>query len=254
MNKIYTYLFILIASWLLSACDDENYQLYDADQINKIYFGADSVNFVYGARNDEECDVRIPIKLIGLANLEKDDVFQVEIDNYESTAKNGVHYTLNEQQYFKKDSTMAYINIDLHKEALVKDVTYTIILRLGTTDHYTPANERQKCVITFGDTYIEQPAWWLPDRLGTYTQEKLILFIQYFHKTKVNTPVIYEAIKFGWGEYLDTPDEDNSRFEHLLTTYSYITYFKEYFYEPMYEYYLKTGDKRYEIPNPELLN
>lgn len=252
MNKIYLYLFVLICTSLFSSCDDENYQLYDASQINKIYFGTDSIKFIYGARNDQECDVTIPVKLIGLANLEQDDAFKVEVDNYESTAKNGVHYYMDEFQYFKKDSTIAYIKIDFDKAALVKDVTYSIVLTLGTNDRYTPANT-QKCIILFGDTYIEQPAWWKPDRLGTYTQEKLILFIQCFHKTKDITPLIYEAIELDWGEYLDTPSESNNRFQHLLTTFVYTTYFKEYFYAPMYAYYKETGDKRYEMPDPALL-
>lgn len=252
MNKIYIYLLVFIGTFLTTSCDDENYQLYDASQINKIYFGVDSVNFIYGAREDLECDVTIPVKLIGLANLEGEGAFKVEIDNYESTAKNGIHYHLDEIQYFGKDSTIAHIKIDLDKSALVKDITYTLILRLGTNEHYTPANTK-KCIINFGDTYIEQPAWWKPDRLGTYTQEKLIMFIRCFHATKDITPVLYEAIELGWGKYLDTPSEDNSRFQHLLTTYTYVSYFKQYFYTPMYEYYLETNDKRYEMPDPALL-
>lgn len=252
MNKIYTYLFLLVCAITALSCDDENYQLYDAGAINKIYFGVDTVNFIYGARADLDCDVTIPVKLIGLASLEQDDAFRVEVDNYESLAKNGIHYRMDELQFFHKDSTMAYIKIDFDKNALVKDVVYTLILRLGTNDRYAPANTK-KCIITFGDTYIQQPAWWKPDRLGTYTQEKLIMFIQCFQGTKEITPLIYEAIELDWGEYLDTPSESNSRFQHLLTTYTYVTYFKEYFYTPMYEYYLKTGDKRYQMPDPALL-
>lgn len=253
MKRIYTCLFLLVAACLATSCDDENYQLYDANAINKIYFGADTVRFIYGARPDLDCDVTIPVKLIGLANLEKEAPFVVEVDAYESLAKNGVHYHMDEVQYFGKDSTMAYIKIDFDKQALVKDVVYTIILRLGSNEQYVPSNTK-KCVIQFGDTYIEQPAWWKPDRLGTYTQEKLIMFIQRFHATKTITPVLYEAIEVGWGEYLDTPSESNNRFQHLLTTYAYTTYFKEYIYTPMYRYYLSTGDKRYEMPDPALLD
>ena len=252
MNKIYIYLLVLVSCGLLSSCDDENYQLYDASQINKIYFGVDTIKFVYGAREDKENDVIIPVKLIGMANLEQDGAFKVEIDNYESTAKNGTHYHMDEVQYFKKDSTMAHINIDFDKTALIKGISYSIILRIGTNDNYTSANMK-KCVIIFGDTYIEQPEWWKPDRLGTYTQEKLIMFIQCFHKTQDIMPLIYEAIEKDWGKYLDTPSESNSRFQHLLTTYTYITYFKEHFYAPIYEYYKTTGDKLYEIPDPALL-
>lgn len=251
MKKLYTYLFALLAvCFATTSCEDTDYQVYDASQVNKIYFGTDSVKFSYGAREDLDCDVRIPIKLIGMANLETDVPFVVEIDEYESTAKKDIQFHIADQQLFRKDSVMAYIDLDFVRDNLIKDVSYTLILRLGSNESYVPANNK-KCVITFGDTYIEQPAWWKPDRLGTYSQEKLILFIQCFHKTKDTYPVIYEAIESGWGEYLDTPSESNSRFPYLLTTAAYLTYFKENFYKPMYEYYLATGDERYAMPDPD---
>ncbi len=231
----------------LSNCQTEDYKLYDVSQTNRIYFEYDSLSFIYGARADKECDIRIPIKLIGMVNIDKDVEFDLDIDAYESTGKQNFHYTIEENQYFKKDSVLAYINIDFDRSKLIKDVEYSLYIYLKGNEHYIPANNKC-CTIEFGDITISQPTWWKTDRLGEYTEEKYILFIECFKKTQIITPVIYDAITYLWGEFLDKTD--HWRHKWLLTTYTYTSYFKQYFYVPMYEYYLETGDERYEIPNP----
>lgn len=72
--------------------------------------------------------------------------------------------------------------------------------------------------------------------------------MKYFHATKDIKPIIYQQIVDKWGLYLDKTDY--WRYPWLLTTYTYTTYFREYMYTPMYEYYLLSGDERYKLPNP----
>ncbi|MGL5682047.1 MAG: DUF4843 domain-containing protein [Marinifilaceae bacterium] len=242
---------ILLVGIIISlySCNENSYLLYDGDQINQIYIAQDSVGFVYGPRPDKDVDVMIPVKLIGMVNQNADEAFEIEVDEFESTAILGNHITLSETPRFGKDSTIATLKFNVNKSNLVKNVTYTLYFKIKQTDKFKPTNDKI-CTLTFGDTYIDQPAWWLPDRLGTYTQEKLVLFIEYFKDTQEATPVIYDAIVLRWGEYLD--NVEHNRFQYLLTTYTYTSYFRQYIYTRMYEYYLETGDELYAIPNPEL--
>lgn len=239
---------LLLLMGLLFSCSVEDYKLYDTSLTNKIYFEKDTFFFEYGPREDLEVDLEIPINLIGLAYLDRDVEFKVSADIRNSTAKLGVHYEMDEMQVFMKDSVTAAIKLNFKRENLVKDIQYKLYLHLEENENYVPTN-RTKCVVFFGDISIEQPEWWRPDRLGTYTQEKLILFIKYFHATKEILPVMYDDIESKWGKYLD--NVNHSRYEYLLTTYVYLGYFRQYIYTPMYEYYIETGDERYKLPNPE---
>ena len=113
-----------------------------------------------------------------LANFDRDVEFKVSADVRNSTAKLGVHYNMDEIQVFMKDSVTAAIKLDFKRDNLVKDIQYKLYLNLEANDEYIPTN-RTKCLVFFGDISIEQPEWWRPDRLGTYNQDKLILFIKY---------------------------------------------------------------------------
>lgn len=241
---IYTFLVGLVALW---GCEKENYLLYDDSQVNRMYFATDTLTFIYGAREDQECDLEVPVKLIGLANLDEDAEFLVVADEFHSTAKAGIHYELAEKQYFRKDSVTAVVKLDFKKEALIRDMQYTLQLYLKGNDSYQPTNHIS-CKITFGDITLPQPGWWLPDRLGTYNQEKYVLFMKYFRESREITPILYDQIVGLWGEFLD--NEKHDRYVHLLTTYTYVSYFKQYIYTPMYEYYQKSGDEHYMMPDP----
>ena len=81
--------------------------------------------------------------------------------------------------------------------------------------------------------------------MGDYNQEKLILFVDYYHQSKEKSSVIYEAIRKQWGENLDQGTATN-----LLTIYKYQGYLNRYILTPMYEYYFETNDLMYQIPNP----
>lgn len=249
MKKIYTYIVAILLFGALYSCTNEDYQLYNTSLTNKIYFDRDSFFFQYGPREDKEVDLEVPISLIGLANFDQDVEFKVSADIRNSTAKLGIHYDMNEIQVFMKDSVTAAIKLDFKRDNLVKDIQYKFYLNLEANDDYIPTN-RTRCVVFFGDISLEQPAWWRPDRLGTYNQEKLILFIKYFHATKDLLPVLYDDIESKWGEYLD--NTSHGRYEYLLTTYVYTGYFKQHIYTPMYEYYIQSGDDHYKLPDPAI--
>ena len=143
-----------------------------------------------------------------------------------------------------KDSAMAFIPLDFHKLNLEKNKEYMLTLRLVENENYVPTDIRE-CVILFSNKDIEAPVCWRSDKLGDYNQEKLILFVDYYHQSKEKSSVIYEAIRKQWGENLDQGTATN-----LLTIYKYQGYLNRYILTPMYEYYFETNDLMYQIPNP----
>ena len=100
--------------------------------------------------------MEIPISLIGLANLERDAEFKVSIDTRNSTAKLGVHFNMDEIQYFKKDSVRGTIKIDFIRSALIRDMQYKLYLHLEANDEYVPTNKTM-CTVLFGDITLAQP-------------------------------------------------------------------------------------------------
>lgn len=246
MRKL-IYFFTLIFLMCITFSCKEDYLLYDSQDINKLYFDQEEVEFIYGPRPDLEEDISLKIHLIGFANLGQDAEIKVIPDEERSTAKYGIHYTFTEEPRISKDSTVAYVRLNFLRESLVKDMIYTIHLHIGSNEDYIPTNT-SKCLIKFGDTDVPQPTWWQPDRLGTYTLEKYMMFIELYHKSEEEYPEIYKNIEKDWGRYLD----QTTSFRHmwLLTTAAYLGYFKKKMYVPMYEYFLKTGNEAYRIPDP----
>ena len=223
MKKGFIYLLLFSGIVSLFSCEDTDYQIYDKSQKDKLFFAKDSLQFTYGLTRDQDVDLNVEVDLIGFVNLSQNQVFKVEI---------------------VKEKTMAFIPLDFHKLNLEKNKEYMLTLRLVENENYVPTDIRE-CVILFSNKDIEAPVWWRSDKLDDYNQEKLILFVDYYHQSKEKSPVIYEAIRKQWGENLDQGTATN-----LLTIYKYQGYLNRYILTPMYEYYFETNDPMYQIPNP----
>ena len=244
MKKGFIYLLFLSGIISLFSCEDTDYQIYNKNQHDKLFFTKDSVQFTYGLSRDQDIDLKVEVNLIGFVDLLQDKTFKIEIVKEKTTAERGEHFTLSEENRIGKDSAIAFIPLDFHKLNLEKNKEYMLTLRLVENENYVPTDIRE-CVILFSNKDIEAPVWWRSDKLGEYNQEKLILFVDYYHQSKEKSPVIYESIRKEWGENLDQGTATN-----LLTIYKYQGYLNRYILTPMYEYYLETSDPMYQIPNP----
>ena len=244
MKKGFIYLLLLSGIVTLFSCEDTDYQIYDKNQKNKLFFAEDSLQFTYGLTRDQDVDLNVEVGLIGFVDLSSSRTFEIEIVKEKTTAREGEHFTLSLENTILKDSTVAFVPLDFHKLNLEKNKEYVLTLRLVENENYVPTDIRE-CVISFSNKDIEAPVWWRSDKLGDYNQEKLILFVDYYNQSEEKSPVIYEAIRKKWGENLDQGTETN-----LLTIYKYQGYLNRYILNPMYEYYLETNDQMYQIPNP----
>lgn len=242
-NKI-LYLFVFLVVLTLNACENTDYQVYNKDQKNKIFFEKDTVRFQYGMKLDKACDLEVLVKLIGFVDQEKAVPLRVTANEELTTAVAGRDYILPATNVFERDSSTAYLKLDFQKVNLEKNKDYVLTLDLESSEQYEPT-ERTRCVVIFGDKDVPAPKWWEAKKLGTYHQEKFILFVDFYHKSKELSPIIYESIKKEFGENLDEGTKAN-----LLGVYAYQGYLTRYILTPMYEYYLESGDPVYEIPKP----
>lgn len=244
MKKEFIYLFIICSILSLFSCEDTDYQLYNKNDKDKLFFTKDTIRFTYGLNRDLEVDLNVQVQLIGFVNQSKDQTFQIGIVKEKTTAINGKHYLVTEANIMAKDSSMAYIPVDFQKLQLEKNKEYQLTLQLIENEHYAPTDIKE-CVILFDNKDIEAPVWWRAEKLGEYNQEKFILLVDYFHQSEKKSPVLFNAIKSKWGENLDQGTETN-----LLTIYQYQGFLNRYILTPMYEYYLETNNPMYQIPNP----
>ena len=230
----------------LPACENTDYLKYNSSQKDQIYFQSDSVNFVYGFRSDEDADLEVRADVIGFVNTQGDTPFSVSVNRELTTAVEGTHFKVLPGPTIDRDSTHGAVKIDFTKSNLELGKQYMLTLDLVENDSYKPAEVRQ-CRVYFGNLEIPAPKWWRDEYVGTYTQEKFVLFVELYSETKETSPYFYNTINNLWGPTLQgTP----SREAFLLTTAAYRGYLIRYIYGPMYEYYLSTNDPKYEIPNP----
>lgn len=244
MKKELIYLLLFCGMTSLFSCEDTDYQIYNKNDKDKLFFTKDTIRFTYGLSRDLEVDLNAQVKLIGFVDQSEDKTFRIEVVKEKTTATNGEHFTVPEANTLVKDSSAANIPIDLHKLKLEKNKEYMLTLQLVENENYAPTDIKE-CVILFDNKDIEAPVWWRAEKVGEYNQEKLILFVDFYHQAEEKSPVIHAAIKAKWGENLDQGTATN-----LLTVYQYQGFLNRYILTPMYEYYLETNDPMYQIPNP----
>ena len=65
MKKGFIYLLLLSGIVTLFSCEDTDYQIYDKNQKNKLFFAEDSLQFTYGLTRDQDVDLNVEVGLIG---------------------------------------------------------------------------------------------------------------------------------------------------------------------------------------------
>ena len=107
MKKAFVYLLFFSGLISLFSCEDTDYQIYDKNQKDKLFFTEDSVQFTYGLTRDQDVDLNLEVNLIGFVDLSQNKTFKVEIVKEKTTALEGEHFTLAEENTIPKDSAVA---------------------------------------------------------------------------------------------------------------------------------------------------
>ena len=86
MKKAFVYLLFFSGLISLFSCEDTDYQIYDKNQKDKLFFTEDSVQFTYGLTRDQDVDLNLEVNLIGFVDLSQNKTFKVEIVKEKTTA------------------------------------------------------------------------------------------------------------------------------------------------------------------------
>lgn len=169
----------------LSACDNNNDGYYD--NIARIYFNADSLNFSFGDKVSEYTrhTFYYPVKMLGM-KATREMKYKVTADEALSTAQKDVHYVALQTEYaLLVDSVNAYIPIELIRDQMPEtDTSFRLVLKLvGNPDFETGITESLTAILTMNN-FLEEPDWWKsmlsPSNYGPYQPGKYQRLIAYY--------------------------------------------------------------------------
>lgn len=168
MKHIIIYITGLFLLFALNACEENEDGYYD--NIYRVYFPQDSINFSFGDKPDAivRDTIYYPVKVLGL-KVKQEMKFKISVNAKETTAEANKHYVALQKEYpVLVDSVDAYIPIELIRSTLSEEeVSYKIVLNLETNGDFTTGiQESLRAVLTFNN-YLEEP-WWWSNMLGNY--------------------------------------------------------------------------------------
>ncbi len=250
---------------LLGACSETDYMTYDTNN-NGIYFTKDTLRYSFGVTpiDVRTKEYRIPVRVMGGLS-DEDRTFGIVVDAKETTAEEGVHYSLG-TPVVEADSIDGYIPVTLYRDNLEGDYTngyvrYKLTVRLVESDLFTPTLDSIARVRTFVfDNAVDQPEWldykgdkvWYEYQWGVWHPLKLIKMVEYFHSIEQYLPETYERMVAQYGENLENVPYGDF---HLFATIM-----NKYVYGPMYEYFSDPANRDeilnlypdfpFDFPNP----
>lgn len=180
MKRLYTLLNIIIILLLFASCEKKDDILYD--NVARIYFPKDSINYSFGDKpfSVQKSIVDFPVKIMGVST-KTSRKFTVIIDEKNTTAESGTHYTeLPSEFEVLADSVNAYIPIELLRAGIQGEELFKIsFIIVEGSDFKTGVKESLTATLTFNN-YLEKPEWWgwMEGSLGVYQQEKYQKYIE----------------------------------------------------------------------------
>lgn len=275
MNKIYNYLAIVPAIFLLFAatsCEETNYMRFDSSD-NGIYFTKDTLTYSFGVVLDDvrTHDFKVPVRVMGgLCSEARPVKFRV-VSNLTTesekvkVARENVHYRIKEALIFP-DSIDGHILVEILRDNLEGDdkngyTKYELYLELQANEYFAPTLDSTRHIrkLTF-DNSVAPPDWhndfgdriWSLETYGEWHPLKYKMLVKYFRDLETVLPETYKKILADYGEYL----------ENIPYGYpnDYRTIFVKYMWGPMYEYFSDEANKEsilsqypdfpFDFPNP----
>lgn len=205
-KKIYM-LATLAVALLMVSCEDD-YQLYDTNQTDSVFFNylnenqtADSVitySFDYDIAQSHIID--IPVSLMGIPKAEARRI-ELEVVKDSTDMVEGVNYTIERAEMAANevsDTIKIKLLRDKDSEILTKEKKLRIAIVANGDLRPTGQNT---FTIKYSDIHPDRPMWWATfNPLPVYTYENAQLFFKYFYELapKANKAVFDELItKYG---------------------------------------------------------
>lgn len=186
-----------------TACDENNDGYYD--NIPRIYFGADSLNYSFGDQLAEYTSHTFyyPIKMEGM-KATKELKYKVIVNEELSTAQKDVHYIALKNEYtLLIDSVNAWLPIELIREHMPEtDTSFKIVFHLVPNEDFQEGIiEHQTAVLTFNN-FLEEPSWWQSNfnsaSYGPYQPGKYQRLIAFFGSPEKVAEASYLELSYAY--------------------------------------------------------
>lgn len=211
-KKLFNILFITLALFCFSSCEDTDYLEYDQSQKDGIFFDktekTDSLFYNFGFYEITENTINIPVLLMGIPK-DYDREFGIKLTNtkYADNDETVIpakpeYFEIPEKIILKKDSTVAYIPVKLLRHAELENERAIITINLENSDDFE-VRGHSEFTITFDDKTPKEPNWWTTYDMGDFNKFKGQLFFKYFWEMENEQKAIYDAIVDRWGKFLD---------------------------------------------------
>lgn len=238
-NTIFTLALAAIA--MLTASCEQDYKLYDTNQVDAVSFNyynsrgvADSViTYNFGYDIAEQHEISIPVTLMGVpkANARNIDI-KVVADSTDMVE--GVNYTVTRAE-IAADAVRDTVKIMLlrGKDEEIQTKQKTLRIEIGANDQLRPTGMKA-FTLKYSDFRITQrPAWWSSwSPLPVYSFENAQLFFKYYNELMplANKDVYDEMIK-KYGEYFVNAGSTGGPFafyEPIMTKYVLIPMYNDH--------------------------
>lgn len=166
------YLYLLVALSLCTACREDVIDLYNAErpalnfakgEFNPgTYPESYSFNAYFLGVGAGDYELQIPVRLQGTIDYDNDRHYTVRANAEKSqNAENGVHYSLSEEQTFRKGLYQDSVTVTIHVGALNTEDDYRIWLELVSGETFDAGvPDYQYVVIDFMKNLNTMPNFW----------------------------------------------------------------------------------------------
>lgn len=183
MKKIYIIISILLVSFWLESCTEQETPLYKGDSY--IYFtneyNQDSVSLSFFFHPGEnQILVKLPLTLGG-ERLTENTPIKVYAEKDLTTAA-PEDYVLPEDAFFRANQETDTLNILINKSTKLDNASFRLVVGIEGTDKYTAGPKDQRLNKIIFTAQKIQPDWWDNNiknvYLGVYSHKKYELFME----------------------------------------------------------------------------
>ena len=248
-------IFILsIISFSLNSCENDNYLVYDVNQMDGIFLDYnetnDSVFYNFGFDTKNEYNYFVKIKLLGMPrNYDRTVKIKINSGKYandEFIAAKNSYFTLPTEFIFPKDSVEAKIPVILHRDSELENIRAILTFELEDSKDLL-VKGHSEFTITFDDKEPIMPAWWATYKWGAFTRFKGQLFFKYFWEMEKENKYLFDKIVARWGRNLDIPPLLYMNNPLVAYPYAFATYVEM----KMWEYSEAHPELKLDIQKPE---
>lgn len=168
---------ILASGLLLTGCDKNGDSGY-YDDVYRIYFPKDSLNYNFGDKplEQERYMVQLPVEILGTLARSGGMKVKVELDEKASTAPVEAYTGIPEEITIPEDSIVGYVPVELVRAGISEeDTVFKLVFHLKMNEDFDLGiKESLRAVVTFSN-YLAEPDWWMGLEyycLGPYQPEK----------------------------------------------------------------------------------